>query len=206
MAKSIRASVSKRNRATLRKNFFGPIVDARTERLHAKLQELADKPRPEAPTKSKKELAEDEAGMCITFLSFENAGSSHVTNIDQAAKAQLGEDEGKSTAIQFQVYAVESKTLIYPQQQWMSMPRSLRATRSPHVCKSVTRSLATPSFSRNVNPPAREDPTRSEGFAEEQWIDVREREKKGVWESTYDYTSAIHVHIFHSLCLIYHTF
>ncbi|CAG8115501.1 unnamed protein product [Penicillium olsonii] len=70
MAKSIRASVSKRNRATLRKNFFGPIVDARTERLHAKLQELADKPRPEAPEKSKREQAEDEA-----------------------AKAQLGGDE-----------------------------------------------------------------------------------------------------------------
>ncbi|KAJ5882187.1 uncharacterized protein N7529_000859 [Penicillium soppii] len=61
MAKSIRASVSKRNRATLRKNFFGPIVDARTERLHAKLQELADKPKPEAPAKSKRELAEQEA-------------------------------------------------------------------------------------------------------------------------------------------------
>lgn len=70
MAKSIRASVSKRNRATLRKNFFGPIVDARTERLHAKLQELADKPRPEAPEKSKKEQAEDEAGMLCFLPSF----------------------------------------------------------------------------------------------------------------------------------------
>lgn len=69
MAKSIRASVSKRNRATLRKNFFGPIVDARTERLHAKLQELADKPRPEAPEKSKRAQAEDEAGM-LSFLPF----------------------------------------------------------------------------------------------------------------------------------------
>lgn len=69
MAKSIRASVSKRNRATLRKNFFGPIVDARTERLHAKLQELADKPRPEAPEKSKREQAEVEAGRCIAHYS-----------------------------------------------------------------------------------------------------------------------------------------
>lgn len=47
MAKSIRASVSKRNRANLRKKFFGPVVDARTERLSAKLQELASQPRPE---------------------------------------------------------------------------------------------------------------------------------------------------------------
>ncbi|KAJ5570358.1 uncharacterized protein N7459_009788 [Penicillium hispanicum] len=51
MAKSIRASVSKRNRANLRKKVFGPAVDARTERLAAKLQELASQPRPEAPEK-----------------------------------------------------------------------------------------------------------------------------------------------------------
>lgn len=63
MAKSIRASVSKRNRATLRKNFFGPIVDARTERLHAKLQEIANRPLPEVPEKSKSAQAEVEAGM-----------------------------------------------------------------------------------------------------------------------------------------------
>lgn len=63
MAKSIRASVSKRNRATLRKKVFGPVVDARTERLAAKLQELASQPRPKAPEKSKKELESDETGM-----------------------------------------------------------------------------------------------------------------------------------------------
>lgn len=41
MAKSIRASSGKRNRAKLRKNVFAPIDDARTERLAAKLQEIA---------------------------------------------------------------------------------------------------------------------------------------------------------------------
>ncbi|KAJ5779034.1 hypothetical protein N7457_006754 [Penicillium paradoxum] len=61
MAKSVRASVSKRNRANLRKKVFGPVVDARTERLAAKLQELASQPRPEAPEKSKMDLGEDEA-------------------------------------------------------------------------------------------------------------------------------------------------
>lgn len=67
MAKSIRASVSKRNRATLRKKVFGPIVDARTERLAAKLQELASQPRPKAPEKSNKELESDETGMLNGF-------------------------------------------------------------------------------------------------------------------------------------------
>ncbi|CAI7610114.1 unnamed protein product [Penicillium discolor] len=73
MAKSVRASVSKRNRANLRKKVFGPLVDARTERLAAKLQELASQPRPEAPAKSKMDLAEDEAA--------------------EAAKAQTGDSE-----------------------------------------------------------------------------------------------------------------
>ncbi|KAL3469391.1 hypothetical protein BJX99DRAFT_265234 [Aspergillus californicus] len=47
MAKSVRASVSKRNKAKLRSTVFGPAVDARTERLSAKLQELASQPKPE---------------------------------------------------------------------------------------------------------------------------------------------------------------
>ncbi|KAJ5719565.1 hypothetical protein N7493_007143 [Penicillium malachiteum] len=47
MAKSIRASVGKRNRANLRTKVFGPVVDARTERLAAKLQEIASQPRPQ---------------------------------------------------------------------------------------------------------------------------------------------------------------
>ncbi|KAJ9208118.1 hypothetical protein DTO166G4_1336 [Paecilomyces variotii] len=46
MAKSIRSSVQKRNRAKLRATVFGPAVDARTARLSAKLQELAAQPRP----------------------------------------------------------------------------------------------------------------------------------------------------------------
>ncbi|BCS17963.1 DUF2423 domain-containing protein [Aspergillus puulaauensis] len=46
MAKSVRASVQKRNKAKLRSTVFGPAVDARTERLSAKLQELASQPKP----------------------------------------------------------------------------------------------------------------------------------------------------------------
>ncbi|EXJ86554.1 hypothetical protein A1O3_03507 [Capronia epimyces CBS 606.96] len=48
MAKSARASVVKRNHRNLRAKVFGPAHDARTERLSAKLQELAAKPRPDA--------------------------------------------------------------------------------------------------------------------------------------------------------------
>lgn len=48
MAKSVRASVSKRNSANLRKKVFGPVDAARTERLSAKLQELASQPKPDS--------------------------------------------------------------------------------------------------------------------------------------------------------------
>ncbi|KAJ5204059.1 uncharacterized protein N7498_004938 [Penicillium cinerascens] len=67
MAKSIRASVSKRNRANLRKKIAGPVVDARTERLAAKLQELASQPKPQPPVKSEREMGTDD-GMCAAIL------------------------------------------------------------------------------------------------------------------------------------------
>ena len=47
MAKGLRASTRKKNNAALRDRLFGPAIDARTERLSAKLQELAAKPRPD---------------------------------------------------------------------------------------------------------------------------------------------------------------
>ena len=47
MAKGLRASSRKKNNQILRAKIFGPAVDARTERLSAKLQELAAKPKPE---------------------------------------------------------------------------------------------------------------------------------------------------------------
>ncbi|OAX81139.1 hypothetical protein ACJ72_04522 [Emergomyces africanus] len=45
MAKGLRSSVIKRNKAKLRAEVFGPVVDRRTERLSAKLQELVAKPK-----------------------------------------------------------------------------------------------------------------------------------------------------------------
>ncbi|KAI9881391.1 MAG: hypothetical protein M1830_003398 [Pleopsidium flavum] len=46
MAKGLRSSVKKSNRAKLRSSVFGPVEDARRERLSAKLLELASRPRP----------------------------------------------------------------------------------------------------------------------------------------------------------------
>jgi hypothetical protein len=62
MAKSVRASVQKRNKAKLRATVFGPVVDARTERLSAKLQELASQPKPNDQDKSKSNAEAIEIG------------------------------------------------------------------------------------------------------------------------------------------------
>ena len=46
MAKGLRATTRKRNKRNLRAQIFGPAHDARTERLSAKLQEIAAKGKP----------------------------------------------------------------------------------------------------------------------------------------------------------------
>lgn len=46
MAKGARASTTKTNHQNLKSKVFGPIESARTERLSAKLLELASQPKP----------------------------------------------------------------------------------------------------------------------------------------------------------------
>lgn len=52
MAKGLRSSIKKGNKARLRSRVFGPVEDARTERLSAKLLELAASAKPVASTES----------------------------------------------------------------------------------------------------------------------------------------------------------
>lgn len=52
MAKSLRSSIKKGNKARLRSKVFGPVEDARTERLSAKLLELAASAKPVATAES----------------------------------------------------------------------------------------------------------------------------------------------------------
>lgn len=56
MAKGARASSKKANRTKLRARVFGPVEKARAERLHAKLLETIQQPKPE---KTEMDTAED---------------------------------------------------------------------------------------------------------------------------------------------------
>lgn len=78
MAKSIRASVSKRNRANLRKKVFGPVVDARTERLAAKLNKIASQPRP-----SQEKPSTEESSAAGTFIKEIIGDSTDLTSLPQ---------------------------------------------------------------------------------------------------------------------------
>lgn len=48
MAKGLRASTKKANRAKLRSKVFGPVEDARMQRLSSRLMEIASRPESKA--------------------------------------------------------------------------------------------------------------------------------------------------------------
>ncbi|KAL2879626.1 hypothetical protein SGCOL_004955 [Colletotrichum sp. CLE4] len=60
MAKSARASVIKKNNQRLKANVFGPVEQARAERLSAKLLELAKAPKPEREADTKMDVEEQD--------------------------------------------------------------------------------------------------------------------------------------------------
>jgi len=62
MAKGARASTIKSNNAKLKANVFGPVETARTERLSARLLELASAPKPAREEPVMKDVEEDVAG------------------------------------------------------------------------------------------------------------------------------------------------
>jgi hypothetical protein len=67
MAKGSRASSHKANNQKLKANVFGPVENARTERLSAKLLELASQPKPKP---AQKDVAMDEEGNWHDFFFF----------------------------------------------------------------------------------------------------------------------------------------
>lgn len=152
MAKSVRASVSKRNRANLRKKVFGPVVDARTERLAAKLQELASQPKPEAPKKSEMELDSDEAGKSVllslertVFLTSMIVLAEQIHNEAKTTQASEGKPPPARKILDlFMAFeSVINKALLV--QRWTLTPNPRKADpRSQGVCRSGIASLATP--------------------------------------------------------------
>lgn len=69
MAKSSRATSTKKNNRALKKHVFGPVEAARTERLSAKLLEIAAQPKPSRPGQEKEKEMEGVEGEFASFIS-----------------------------------------------------------------------------------------------------------------------------------------
>ena len=67
MAKGLRASTKKANRTQLRSLVFGPVEEARKERLSAKLLEVASKPQ--LAVEEEEKMADDRTGegICLCW-------------------------------------------------------------------------------------------------------------------------------------------
>lgn len=116
MAKGLRASVNKRNKSKLRGRVFGPAEAARTERLSAKLLELAQQPK---PTKDTEMLVDGQSskGTSIERVLFrQTSAGTNTCCSDHPATADSEEAEKAAT---------EGQSLTLPSSFALSIPSSL---------------------------------------------------------------------------------
>ena len=83
MAKGARASSKKANRIKLRANVFGPVEQARAERLHAKLLETIAQPKPE-----KTDMETEESESPVQPLACAPSNSVPASAADDATKEE----------------------------------------------------------------------------------------------------------------------
>lgn len=118
MAKGLRSSVKKANRTKLRARVFAPVEEARLERLHQKLLETAQQPKPE--TAKEKEMDVDSA-----------EGTAHPTPppIPKLIHPPTDADAATADATKEEDFPKGSFFLTAP------IPQSLRSTHAPRVAK-----------------------------------------------------------------------
>lgn len=90
MAKSARASSKKRNHTKLRARVFGPVEQARAERLHAKMLETINAPKAEKAAAEESEL--------ITILFTATCADTHAATTDATKEEDLPKGSSFMTA------------------------------------------------------------------------------------------------------------
>jgi len=120
MARSARASVRKINRTNLRSKVFGPVYDARTQRLSAKLMELASQPKAKTEMEVEQPASKQETHTMTTWNCTDASVASQNT-IDTEAK-ETDPVDGEHCSLSIQI------------------PRSV--LQCAHVSKSVSDSAA----------------------------------------------------------------
>lgn len=89
MAKGLRSSVKKSNRTKLRSRVFEPVENARLERLHKKLLETAQQPKPEAQKKNEMDLDSAEGN----FPNRPPTGQANVPDFSDTAANEAGKED-----------------------------------------------------------------------------------------------------------------
>ncbi|KAM7185377.1 Protein of unknown function (DUF2423) domain containing protein [Rhypophila sp. PSN 637] len=117
MAKSARSSQIKTNNQKLKKNVFGPVEEARTARLSARLLELASQPKPQKDVEmqvvegdeTKTETAEKTAEEAMEVDSGSKAVSKRKSG--RIAKSGIAKRKLRKSAIVFPKYG-EKKNMV----------------------------------------------------------------------------------------------
>lgn len=94
MAKSSRATISKKNRSRLKSRVFGPVEDARTKRLSEKLVELASQPK---AARTDMDIEKTEGGHTIKLHAHDHGlimSSSGAQRAEQESKENSGHADG----------------------------------------------------------------------------------------------------------------
>ena len=108
MAKSARASSIKKNKSGLKKKVFGPVEQARNERLSQKLMELASQPKP--PREDMEEDSECRLHQHAEFAFGADADMNPVAENDSAEAKEKGTYvPSLSVAIPASVYSLDSQ-------------------------------------------------------------------------------------------------
>ena len=119
MAKGLRASVTKRNKSKLRSRVFGPTEDARTERLSAKLLELAQQPKATQDTEMLVDGQSSKGAFLEHMLWKVGRRCANETCTDQSTTTDV-EDTEKAAGS-----AADGQSLTLPSTFTLSVPSSL---------------------------------------------------------------------------------
>ncbi|KAF2680711.1 hypothetical protein K458DRAFT_311113 [Lentithecium fluviatile CBS 122367] len=97
MAKGLRSSVKKSNRTKLRSRVFEPVENARLERLHQKLLETAQQPKPDDPKKNEMEIDSGDDANAANEASNEDEFSKGLSFLSARVPRSLSGDPATST-------------------------------------------------------------------------------------------------------------
>ncbi|CAF9911864.1 MAG: hypothetical protein HETSPECPRED_000470 [Heterodermia speciosa] len=114
MAKGLRSSRVKTNKSKLRAQVFGPVEDARKERLSAQLLEIASRPRASTDSDTKMVQNDDETPFSKSEMATGTNKKDEAMDIDQDAGVKAKQPAHSSRRIQKRVRYKAKSSMVFP--------------------------------------------------------------------------------------------